>query len=626
MKQENTVVHFPGSEATIGGTELAVIAGPCAVESREQIFAVAERVHRAGAQFFRGGAYKPRTSPYAFQGLGEEGLRILAEVRERLGLLIVTEAIDQESLDLVEEYADVIQIGARNMQNFSLLKRAGRSRKPVLLKRGMSATLEEFLMAAEYVMSEGNYNVVLCERGVRTFADHTRNTLDLSVIPAVQRLSHLPILVDPSHGTGKRDKVIPLSRAAVAVGADGLIVEVHHDPDHALSDGMQSLYPDQFDELMAEVRQIASRRTSRLPTPDAQKRPARGPGCAGCRRCTIDVDPPAKQIAAGLVGLSACWRWAVAASQPVSICASMPTSATAAATASASSTSTASAPSLPLPSAAIPRASPPVPTRNEVYAVNSGSDNVSVIDAERNQVVATIGVHHTPFFIDVSADGTRGYVANSGSANVSVLDLQTRRVLATVGVGGAPGVARVSPDGTTVVVSNRGGDSVSLIDTQSNRLRSTITVCRAPPGTWPSSDSSKAFVACTGSDQVAAVDLRSAALLALLNVGRTPVSLAVKPDGGEIFVCNFDSDSISVIETSTNEVGNTFLIGTRPSHALVSSDNSLLYVSNFGADAVAVYGIDTGKLAYHGAGGQPSRRAGAQPQSALLAGQRHAGR
>ena len=257
IKEDNTVIRFPESEATIGGSALAVMAGPCAIENRDQAFAVAERVHRAGAQFFRGGAYKPRTSPYSFQGLGEEGLRIMAEVREQFGLKIVTEAIDSESLDLVEEYADVIQIGARNMQNFSLLKRAGRTRKPVLLKRGMSATLEEFLMAAEYVMSEGNYNVVLCERGVRTFADHTRNTLDLSIIPAVQRLSHLPILVDPSHGTGKRNKVTPLSRAAVAVGADGLIVEVHNQPDKALSDGMQSLYPDQFDELMTQVRQIA---------------------------------------------------------------------------------------------------------------------------------------------------------------------------------------------------------------------------------------------------------------------------------------------------------------------------------------------------------------------------------
>jgi 3-deoxy-7-phosphoheptulonate synthase len=258
VKPDNTVVKFAGSSATIGGASLAIIAGPCAVESRDQVFKIAERVARAGAQFFRGGAYKPRTSPYSFQGLGEEGLQIMAEIRDRFGLLIVTEAVDYESLDLVDKYADVIQIGARNMQNFSLLKRAGRARKPVLLKRGISATLEEFLMAAEYVMSEGNYNVILCERGVRTFIDHTRNTLDLSVIPAVQRLSHLPIIADPSHGTGKRDKVTPLARAAVAVGADGLIVEVHHDPDRALSDGMQSLYPDQFDALMEQVRQIAA--------------------------------------------------------------------------------------------------------------------------------------------------------------------------------------------------------------------------------------------------------------------------------------------------------------------------------------------------------------------------------
>jgi 3-deoxy-7-phosphoheptulonate synthase len=257
-KPDNTVIKFSGSDVTIGGRDLAIIAGPCGIESRDQAFAVAERVARAGAQFLRGGAYKPRTSPYSFQGLGEEGLKIMAEMRDQFGLLIVTEAVDYESLELVEQYADMIQIGARNMQNFSLLKRAGRAHKPVLLKRGISATLEEFLMAAEYIMSEGNYNVVLCERGVRTFADHTRNTLDLSIVPAVQRLSHLPIIVDPSHGTGKRNKVTPLSRAAIAVGADGLIIEVHHDPDRALSDGMQSLFPDQFDTLMVQVRQIAA--------------------------------------------------------------------------------------------------------------------------------------------------------------------------------------------------------------------------------------------------------------------------------------------------------------------------------------------------------------------------------
>src|SRR5450432_1420158 len=259
-KEEDSVLRIPtpSGDVLFGGTHVGLVGGPCAVETEEQCLRTAEGVKKAGVKLFRGGAYKPRTSPYSFQGLGEDGLKILAQVRKHYGLGIVTEAIDHESLDLVEEYADVIQIGARNMQNFSLLKRAGRARKPVLLKRGMAATLEEFLMAAEYIMSEGNYNVALCERGVRTFADHTRNTLDLSVVPAVQRLSHLPILVDPSHGTGKRNKVTPLSRAAVAVGADGLMIEVHHKPDEAMSDGPQSLFPDQFDELMKQVRQIAS--------------------------------------------------------------------------------------------------------------------------------------------------------------------------------------------------------------------------------------------------------------------------------------------------------------------------------------------------------------------------------
>jgi 3-deoxy-7-phosphoheptulonate synthase len=275
VKPDNTVITFPGSDATIGGQTLAIMAGPCGIESREQAFAVAERVHRAGAQFFRGGAYKPRTSPYTFQGMGEAGLKILADIRAQFGLRIITEAIDYESLELVEAYADIIQLGARNMQNFSLLKRAGRAKKPVMLKRGLSATLDEFLMAAEYIMSEGNYNVILCERGIRTFTDHTRNTLDLSIVPAVQKRSHLPIIVDPSHGTGKRHKVTPLSRAGVAVGADGLMVEVHCDPDHALSDGAQSLYPDQFDDLMAQVRQIApvvGRSVAAQPTPNSVSR------------------------------------------------------------------------------------------------------------------------------------------------------------------------------------------------------------------------------------------------------------------------------------------------------------------------------------------------------------------
>ncbi|MGH9468683.1 MAG: 3-deoxy-7-phosphoheptulonate synthase [Terriglobales bacterium] len=257
LKPDTTVIRFAGYAATIGGPELAIIAGPCAVETRDQTFAAAAAVAAAGAHFFRGGAFKPRTSPYSFQGLEEEGLKLLAEVREHFGLLIVTEAVDERSLALVERYADVVQIGARNMQNYALLKRVGRGARPVLLKRGLAATLDELLQAAEYIMSEGNYRVALCERGIRTFADHTRNTLDLSIVPAVQRLSHLPILVDPSHGTGKRNKVIPLARAAVAVGADGLIIEVHPQPEAALSDGMQSLYPEQFAELMQSVRQIA---------------------------------------------------------------------------------------------------------------------------------------------------------------------------------------------------------------------------------------------------------------------------------------------------------------------------------------------------------------------------------
>ena len=260
VKEEDTILRIPtpSGDVLFGGKHVGLVGGPCAVETEEQCFTTAEGVKKAGVKLFRGGAYKPRTSPYSFQGLGEEGLKILAQVRKHYGLGIITEAIDNESLDLVEEYADVIQIGARNMQNFSLLKRAGRAKKPILLKRGMSATLDEFLMAAEYVLSEGNYNVMLCERGVRTFADHSRNTLDLTIVPAVKKRSHLPILVDPSHGTGKRHKVLPLSRAAVAVSADGLLIEVHHAPDQALSDGMQSILPTELDELVSEVRQIAA--------------------------------------------------------------------------------------------------------------------------------------------------------------------------------------------------------------------------------------------------------------------------------------------------------------------------------------------------------------------------------
>ena len=254
LRPEKTIVRV--GDATIGGDELALIAGPCAIESRTQAFAIAEAVRRSGARFFRGGAYKPRTSPYAFQGLGEEGLRILADVREAYGLKIVTEALDEAGVDLVEKYGDMIQIGARNMQNFSLLRRAGKARLPVLLKRGLSATLDEWLLAAEYVMAEGNYQIVLCERGIRTFAQHTRNTLDLSAVPAVRRISHLPVIVDPSHGTGRNFMVTPLARAGVAVGADGLIVEVHDQPEHALSDGAQALTLEQYEEMVREVRSI----------------------------------------------------------------------------------------------------------------------------------------------------------------------------------------------------------------------------------------------------------------------------------------------------------------------------------------------------------------------------------
>lgn len=254
-KRENTVVSVNGVK--VGGDKMMLCGGPCSVESRAQILESARAVKAAGAGLLRGGAYKPRTSPYSFQGMGEEGLRYLAEARAETGLGIVTEAIDVETFDLVESHADCVQIGARNMQNFSLLRRAGRSRKPILLKRGISSTLEEFLMAAEYILAEGNYNVILCERGVRTFADHTRNTLDLSVIPAVQSLSHLPIIADPSHGTGKRDKVLPMALAAIAAGASGLIVEMHPAPERALSDGYQSLDPAEFSELAEECRAIS---------------------------------------------------------------------------------------------------------------------------------------------------------------------------------------------------------------------------------------------------------------------------------------------------------------------------------------------------------------------------------
>jgi len=254
IRPEKSVVKIGNS--TIGGGELAMIAGPCALENREQVFATAETVARSGARFFRGGAFKPRTSPYAFQGLGIEGLKMLAEVRDQFELNIVTEAMDEHGIDAVAEYGDCIQIGARNMQNFSLLKYAGQTRKPILLKRGLSATLDELLLAAEYIMAEGNYDVVLCERGIRTFAGHARNTMDLSIIPAVHRLTHLPIIVDPSHGTGHNYMVAAMARAGVAVGADGLIIEVHPRPEEALCDGAQALTLDQYLELAEQLKEL----------------------------------------------------------------------------------------------------------------------------------------------------------------------------------------------------------------------------------------------------------------------------------------------------------------------------------------------------------------------------------
>ena len=251
---ESTVISI--GDIKVGAGEPVIMAGPCAVESEEQALTIARSVKEYGAKVFRGGAFKPRTSPYSFQGLGEKGLEILEKVRNETGLLIVTEATDHANLDIVEKYADIIQIGARNMQNYSLLRLAGQVSKPILLKRGFAATIDELLMAAEYIMSEGNTQVILCERGIRTFSDTTRNTLDLSAIPSIKEASHLPIIVDPSHAAGRREYVIPLSRGAIAVGADGLLVEVHHDPSHALSDGMQSLYPQQFGELMKEIEKL----------------------------------------------------------------------------------------------------------------------------------------------------------------------------------------------------------------------------------------------------------------------------------------------------------------------------------------------------------------------------------
>ncbi len=256
FRPEGTVVEV-GKGVRIGGPDVVVAAGPCAVESQEQIHLIAERVARLGAKLLRGGAFKPRTSPYSFQGLGEQGLKLLRQAADKNGLLVVSEVMDPSQIAMMLPYVDVLQVGARNMQNYHLLRALGEVAKPVLLKRGMSATIEELLLSAEYIMAGGNYNVILCERGIRTFETYTRNTLDIAAIPVIKKLSHLPIIADPSHGTGRRDKVPPMARAAVAAGADGLLIEVHHDPEHALSDGAQSLYADQFAQLMAELRVIA---------------------------------------------------------------------------------------------------------------------------------------------------------------------------------------------------------------------------------------------------------------------------------------------------------------------------------------------------------------------------------
>jgi len=255
FKPEDTIIRI--GDVEIGGKEVIIAAGPCAVESREQLMTIADAVKKSGAKLLRGGAFKPRTSPYSFQGLGEKALQYLREAADKFGLYVITEVVESGQVELVGQYTDIFQVGARNMQNFTLLRELGKVNKPVMLKRGMSATIEEWLMASEYILSGGNRDVILCERGIRTFENYTRNTLDISAVPVVKKLSHLPVFTDPSHGTGIRNKVIPMARASVAAGADGIIVEVHHDPEHALSDGAQSLYPDQFDEMIKELKIIA---------------------------------------------------------------------------------------------------------------------------------------------------------------------------------------------------------------------------------------------------------------------------------------------------------------------------------------------------------------------------------
>jgi 3-deoxy-7-phosphoheptulonate synthase len=256
FRPQGTVVQFPNG-TRIGGDEVVVMAGPCSVESRDQLFTVAEAVAKSGARALRGGAFKPRSSPYSFQGMGLEGLKLLREADDRFHLLVISEVMEISQIEVMLPYVDIMQVGARNMQNFNLLRELGKIKKPVLLKRGIAATLEELLLSAEYIMAGGNYEVILCERGIRTFETYTRNTLDISAIPIIHKLSHLPMTSDPSHGTGRRDKVAPMARASVAAGADALLIEVHHDPENALSDGAQSLYPAQFAELMDQLRLIA---------------------------------------------------------------------------------------------------------------------------------------------------------------------------------------------------------------------------------------------------------------------------------------------------------------------------------------------------------------------------------
>ena len=273
FRPEGSVVEL-GKGVSIGGTEIVAAAGPCAVESAAQIGEIAEKVARAGAKLLRGGAFKPRSSPYSFQGLGEEGLKLMRAAADDNGLLVVSEVMDPSQIEVMLPYVDVMQVGARNMQNYYLLRALGEIQKPVLLKRGMSATIEELLLSAEYIMSGGNYNVILCERGIRTFDTYMRNTMDIAAIPVIKQLSHLPVVADPSHGTGRRDKVGAMARAAVAAGSDGLLIEVHQDPERALSDGAQSLYPDQFTQLMAEVRMIAPAVGRRIAEEIAHKRAA----------------------------------------------------------------------------------------------------------------------------------------------------------------------------------------------------------------------------------------------------------------------------------------------------------------------------------------------------------------